>query len=72
MHCAGGPGPDQVESLDVIQAWVEDGSAPDQVLAARRTNGEVEMQRPICAYPAVARYDGTGDAKREESFSCGR
>lgn len=72
LHCAGGPGPDQVEWLDVIQAWVEDGSAPDQVLAARRTNGEVEMQRPVCAYPAVARYDGTGDAKREESFSCGR
>ncbi|MCH7666332.1 MAG: tannase/feruloyl esterase family alpha/beta hydrolase [Acidobacteria bacterium] len=71
LHCASGPGPDQVEWLDVIQSWVEEGSAPDQVLASRRTNGEVEMQRPVCAYPAVARYDGTGDAKREESFSCG-
>ena len=70
LHCAGGPGPDQVEWLDIIQTWVEGGTAPDQVLATKRTSGEIEMQRPVCAYPAVAQYDGTGDPKREESFSC--
>ncbi|MGD8873352.1 MAG: tannase/feruloyl esterase family alpha/beta hydrolase [Gemmatimonadota bacterium] len=70
LHCNGGPGPDQVEWLETIRRWVEEGQAPTRVTATKRTrDGAVDMQRPLCAYPLVARYDG-GDPKREESFTC--
>ena len=32
--------------------------------------GEVDVQRPVCAWPAEAVYRGSGDPKREESFEC--
>ena len=70
LHCGAGPGPDQVEWLAAIQRWVEEGEAPERLLATKRVDGEIDMQRPLCAYPAAAAYDGTGDPKREESFSC--
>ena len=71
LHCGRGPGPDQVDWLAAIQRWVERGEAPDRLLATKRgASGEIEMQRPLCAYPAVATYDGSGDPKREESFEC--
>ena len=70
-HCGGGSGPSQVEWLETIQKWVEDDEAPDQVLATRRSpDGEVEISRPLCAFPARAVYDGSGDPRREDSFSC--
>ena len=70
-HCGGGSGPSEVEWLETIQRWVEDGQAPDQVLATKRSpEGEVEMRRTLCAYPARSVYDGSGDPRREESFSC--
>jgi len=70
LHCGGGPGPDQVEWLETIRKWVEEGEAPARLTATKRAaDGIVEIQRPLCAYPQVARYDG-GDPRREESFSC--
>ena len=70
LHCAGGPGPDQVDWIDVIQEWVEDGTAPQRLVATKADQGEVEMQRALCAWPARAVYDGSGDPKRAESFEC--
>jgi len=71
LHCNGGPGPDQVDWLGTIQGWVEYGEAPDQVTATKTdADGNIEMRRPVCAYPAVAEYDGSGDPTREESFAC--
>lgn len=71
LHCAGGPGPDLVEWLPALQRWVEDGEAPTQLTATKLgADRQVEMQRPICAYPARAVHDGAGDAKREDSFEC--
>ena len=70
-HCRGGEGPDVFDKMELIEAWVEEGQAPDEVLATKfGPDGEVEMRRPLCAYPARAVYDGTGDPKREDSFSC--
>lgn len=70
LHCAGGPGPDQVDWIAAIQRWVEEGEAPDRLVASRIDQGEVEMQRPLCAWPRQALYNGSGDPKREESFEC--
>jgi feruloyl esterase len=69
-HCAGGIGPDQADFLSAIDAWVEDGVAPARITAARVREGEVEMTRPLCPYPEVARWDGTGDPNDAASFSC--
>ncbi|MEJ2122919.1 MAG: tannase/feruloyl esterase family alpha/beta hydrolase, partial [Alphaproteobacteria bacterium] len=69
-------GPNFVDWVTVLERWVEDGEAPDSVLAKQidRTTWpakpNVIRERPICAYPEIARYDGTGDPDVAESYSC--
>lgn len=82
-HCSGGPATDQADYLGPLVAWVEQGVAPDRIVATARgagnaggVNGEVpaswapDRTRPLCPFPAVARYDGTGDVERAESWQC--
>jgi len=88
-HCGGGPGPNAVGGVfglpsvsrdpthDVVAAlahWVEDGVAPDQIVATRYRDNDpskgVEAQRPWCAYPAVARYSGEGERTAAASYAC--
>jgi feruloyl esterase len=66
-HCGGGQSTDQFDMLTAIQQWVEQGKAPDLVTATGRAFPGVE--RPLCPYPQVARYDG-GDPAQAASFSC--
>ncbi len=67
LHCAGGPGCHQVDYLSALDAWVEQGSAPEQLIG-KGTNPV--RTRPLCAYPKVARYDGTGNKDEASSFRC--
>jgi feruloyl esterase len=53
--------------LTAIQAWVEDGKAPDRIIATGKAFPGIS--RPLCPYPKVARYDG-GDQDSAESFAC--
>lgn len=66
-HCGGGEATDRFEMLDAIVDWVEHGKAPDRVLA--RTSSGPPLSRPLCPYPAVARYKG-GDPSDAASFEC--
>ncbi len=66
-HCAGGKATDEFDVLTAIQAWVEDGRAPDRIVAHGKSFPGVT--RPLCAYPKVARYQG-GDPASEKSFVC--
>jgi hypothetical protein len=54
--------------------WVEKGSAPSAIVATKYAQDDpakpIEMTRPICPYPLAARYDGNGDYKHAESFTC--
>lgn len=51
--------------------WVEEGVAPEQIVASRfDASGAVLRQRPVCAYPAQAAYNGSGDINAASSFSC--
>uniref|UniRef100_UPI0038B3FB83 tannase/feruloyl esterase family alpha/beta hydrolase n=1 Tax=Mesorhizobium neociceri TaxID=1307853 RepID=UPI0038B3FB83 len=50
--------------------WVEQGEAPQRVLASRVSDGSVERTRPLCAYPQVAQYRGVGDINDAENFLC--
>lgn len=67
FHCQGGNAFDQFDLLTAIVAWVEQGKAP-AAITARRKQPSTET-RPLCPYPAYARYQG-GDAKAAASFSC--
>jgi feruloyl esterase len=70
-HCAGGSGPDSFDALALLEAWVERGEAPGPMIAAKRgSDGEPMMTRPLCPYPQVAVYDGSGDPSLAESFAC--
>ena len=66
-HCAGGPSTDRFDMLTAIQSWVEEGRAPDRIVAHGKTFPNVT--RPLCPYPTVARYAG-GGANSEVSFIC--
>ena len=69
-HCRGGEGPDTFDALEIIDGWVTGGEAPDRIVASRIRDGQVDRTRPLCPYPQVARYDGTGSTDRAENFSC--
>ena len=68
FHCGEGVGPYAVDWLGVLEQWVEEDSAPDRVVA---TGGIGSAQsRPLCPYPQIAEYDGVGDSRYAEAFSC--
>lgn len=65
-HCSGGPGPNQFDALTLLEDWVEDGQAPERIVA---TGGVVpDRTRPVFPYPAVARYDGSGSIDEADNF----
>jgi feruloyl esterase len=74
QHCSGGPGPNTFDMLTALEQWVEKGVAPDSVVATkfvndRRADG-VAMSRPICAYPARAKWNGSGSTNDAANFTC--
>jgi hypothetical protein len=69
-HCAGGPGPQPANPFGALVDWVENDEAPEQLLAQRVVDGEVVLTRPLCLYPAVARYTGEGSTDEAANFDC--
>jgi feruloyl esterase len=62
---------------DVVKAlerWVEEGVAPDRLVATKYKNDAVTdaplIRRPLCPYPQVQKYNGSGDPNVASSFSC--
>ncbi|MBV9248781.1 MAG: tannase/feruloyl esterase family alpha/beta hydrolase [Acetobacteraceae bacterium] len=87
QHCAGGPGANSFgqpftapladsahDVIKALEAWVEQGKAPDQITATKYTNDDPKQpalfSRPLCLYPALARWNGTGDASDAANWSC--
>lgn len=83
-HSRGGPSTDQFDGLSALVAWVENGTAPDRIVASARGAGNAggvnadvpsawspARTRPLCPYPMVARYR-SGDPEVAASFDCGR
>src|SRR5262249_21504715 len=81
-HCSGGPSTDQFDLLSPLVQWVEQGQAPERIVAGARGPGNVgginpevpqswsaTRTRPLCAYPGTAIYKG-GDVESAESFAC--
>lgn len=70
-HCAGGAGPNPYGQLDRLVSWVEDGKAPAALTAARRyQTGAITRSRPLCQYPLVAKYKGSGSTDDAANFTC--
>jgi hypothetical protein len=82
-HCGGGMATDQFDLLTPLVAWVEQGRAPDAVVASVRGIGNAgganpelpagwsaTRSRPLCPYPKTARYQGTGNVEDAGSFAC--
>jgi feruloyl esterase len=72
METAKGP---KYGLFDSLQEWVEKGAPEEDVVATKYTvdargAGKAAMTRPLCAYPKVAKYKGTGDSNDAESFAC--
>jgi feruloyl esterase len=69
-HCGGGEGPNSFDKLSAISDWVEKGKAPDRIVAAHSTQDKVDRTRPLCPYPQIARYSGSGSIDEAQNFSC--
>jgi len=69
-HCGGGPGPNQFAVVQAMDAWRDQGKPPDQITAYRVTNDRVDMSRPLCPYPQVATYKGSGNTNDAANFAC--
>jgi feruloyl esterase len=69
-HCGGGPGPNQVNWMAALERWRESGIAPDRLIASRVSDNHVNMTRPICSYPDVAKYNGVGSTNDAANFAC--
>jgi feruloyl esterase len=70
IECNGGPGTDTFDMLGVMRRWVERGQAPNEVNASRVERGKVVRTRPLCPYPQVATYRGSGSTDDAMSFVC--
>jgi feruloyl esterase len=85
QHCGGGPGPDSFGASGgpkdpehnmavALEQWVEKGTAPSAIIATKYGDGDpgkgAKMTRPLCPYPQVAKYKGSGDPNDAGNFVC--
>ncbi len=69
-HCRGGEGPNVFDKVGALEQWVENGKAPERIIASHSTNGKIDRTRPLCPYPQVAKYKGTGSIDDAGNFAC--
>jgi feruloyl esterase len=69
-HCGGGEGPNDFDKVGTLEKWVEQGKAPDQIVASHSKDGKVDRTRPLCPYPQIATYKGSGSIDEAASFVC--
>ena len=69
-HCWGGEGPDTFDVVGALEQWMQTGSAPARIVASHSTDGEIDRTRPLCPYPQVAAYTGSGSIDSAENFRC--
>ena len=69
-HCGGGDGPNVFDMLTAMDRWRDHGIAPAEVVASHSTKGVVDRTRPLCPYPQVAQYRGSGSVDEARNFVC--
>ena len=68
----GGNAPTRFDALAALEPWVEKGTAPETMIAAQVVQGETKRTRPLCVYPQVATWNGTGSSDAAANSSCVR
>jgi len=58
------------DSLAALDGWVDQGKAPDTLVAVDANQDSASRSRPLCVYPAWPKYKGSGDVNLASSFSC--
>ncbi|HTR47486.1 MAG TPA: tannase/feruloyl esterase family alpha/beta hydrolase [Verrucomicrobiae bacterium] len=71
QHCQGGPGPNVFDVLTSLEQWRENRTAPEKIVATHITSNAVDNTRPLCPYPQVAIYKGSGNTTDAVNFVCG-
>lgn len=83
-HCSGGTGPTVFGNAGVaapnpdanndllmaLDRWVEEGVAPEKIIASQAGDESTKKTQRLCPYPKKARYDGKGEIGQAESFVC--
>jgi feruloyl esterase len=69
-HCGGGEGPNDFDKIGALEEWVEKGRAPEQIVASHSKGGAVDRTRPLCPYPQMATYKGSGSIDEAANFVC--
>jgi feruloyl esterase len=69
-HCGGGDGTASFDMLTALEQWVEKKQAPNSIPASHVSDGRVDRTRPLCPYPQVASYKGTGSTDEAANFVC--
>jgi feruloyl esterase len=73
-HCGGGEGPFAFDMDGALSQWVEQDKAPALIVAAHLpadpASHTADRTRPLCAYPRVAKYKGTGSTDDASNFVC--
>jgi feruloyl esterase len=55
-----------------LERWVEQGVAPERLVGTGRATDDPSkaLTRPLCPYPQVAQYRGSGDVNDAANFAC--
>ena len=78
-HCYGGDGPYDFDTIAALEQWAEKGKTPERIIAAHyRDDGppsppaKPDRTRPLCPYPQVAKYKGSGSTDDASNFLCSK
>ena len=69
-HCGGGEGPDTFDMMSALDRGWTRARRRQRIVASKITAGKVDRTRPLCPYPQVARYKGTGSIDDAANFAC--
>lgn len=76
-HCYGGDGPFDFDTIANLEQWVEKGKTPERIVAAHlpigpdgQASAKPDRTRPLCPYPQVAKYKGSGSTDDASNFVC--
>lgn len=72
FHCGGGVGCSSFDKLTPLMQWAEKNTAPESIIGSRIVNNKTDRTRPLCPYPQVAKYKGSGSIDDAANFICGK
>jgi len=68
--CGGGNGTSTFDMVAALDQWMTTSKPPSSVPASRVVNGKADRTRPLCPYPQIAVYKGSGSIDEEKNFEC--